>query len=146
MKTTRSMLASKPERRIDKIDPLPGERISLSGWAGSSKAFAISQMAVSLGRPALLVVDSMKEALRWVDDLALFLPSYLRAALFPSFDVLPYFNLSPNPDIPLDQLSFSWRLIQANHRGVLVVPLQALARKMMPRPLFEKKVVVVLPA
>lgn len=117
----------------------PGQGFSLSGWVGSAKSLLLAKLAAHLQGPIVLFVEDFKQADQWADDLCFFLQEKMPVHVFPSMDALPYYNLSPNPDIIMERLGLLWKLTHAKEPSIIVVPIAAGARRLMPRQTFLNK-------
>jgi len=76
----------------------------IQGVQGGARAYLSALAAAEVRRPMLLIAPSANQAEILYDDLAFFLgeergapPLHRRLHLFPSWEVLPFENLSPHP-------------------------------------------------
>src|SRR6266700_287945 len=77
----------------------------IQGLQGGARAYVLALVAARVRRPILVITSSARYAENLFDDLAFFLgedrglaPLGKRLHLFPSWEVLPFENLSPHPD------------------------------------------------
>lgn len=115
-----------------------GASLRLAGWIGASQALILSRLILEQKKTLVLVAPNLKQALLWQQDLRFFLKDKAPVYLFPSLDVLPYFHLSPNPDVIMDRLGLLWKLNYLKTPSIVIVPLAALIRKLIPRDVFKK--------
>ena len=116
---------------------LPGEKLNLSGWVGSSPAFSIAKWYLATEKPALILTNHLKEAQTFHEDLKFYLQGHAPVTMFPSLDLRPYYHLSPNAEPIHTQIQILWQLKQAKEKGLWVVPLKALTQKLISPKLFD---------
>ena len=84
-----------------------GDKISVTGLWGSSKALFLWELAKGQRRPVLVLSPTQKEAQAIASDYAFFASrdeSPKRCAYFPAYDVLPYDVIEPDPAIIAERL------------------------------------------
>lgn len=117
----------------------------LYGLQGSSKAYVAALVARRTERPMLIFTPTAKEAESLSRDIAFFLdegassPVNRRIQLFPSWDILPFENLSPNPDHVAARLEGLYRLTQETAPILIATPAATLQR-VLPRDSFQGSV------
>src|SRR5262245_61844044 len=91
----------------------------IQGLQGGGRAYVLSLVAAVTRRPILVVTSSAHEAEKLYDDLMFFLgqersvtPLRKRLHLLPSWEVLPFENLSPHPDDIAGRLEALYKLIE----------------------------------
>jgi transcription-repair coupling factor (superfamily II helicase) len=128
---TQLLAAGPAYRSLERALVPPGARAAASNLVGSSKSLLVAALAergIRGGAPwkTILVVTPGTEATdAFAEDLRAFLGEGA-AAVFPAWEVLPYEDREPHPDIVGERLEFLARLA----RGELVVgvaPARALA-------------------
>lgn len=108
----------------------------LGNWPGSSRIYQISQWLSQKAAPKLvIVVADVKRAYFWQEQLQFLMKNNQNGQVFHPLDILPYYQLSPNPDIILKRLEF---LYAQRKNQVLIVPQKALSRKTLPQDVFFK--------
>lgn len=101
----------------------------LSGLTDGAKAMVAAQAAASSGRPVIVIVNSNERADQMAEPLRYFYCALTgrpakEAIELPAYDVLPYQNLSPHPEIASGRAVALWQLASGLAR-VAVVPLGA---------------------
>jgi transcription-repair coupling factor (superfamily II helicase) len=104
-------------------------RARLSGLTDPAKALVAAHAAASLGRPVLVLVQSNDRADLLAEPLRYFYHAITgrpakEAIELPAYDVLPYQQLSPHPDIASSRAVGLWQLASGLAR-VAIVPLSA---------------------
>ena len=91
----------------------------IQGIQGGARAYVLSLVTSRAKRPMLVVCASTREAENLYDDLNFFLgedraeaPLRKRLHLFPSWEVLPFENLSPHPDNIAGRLEGLYKLVE----------------------------------
>ncbi|HSK28618.1 MAG TPA: hypothetical protein VLA17_01530, partial [Candidatus Limnocylindria bacterium] len=114
-----------------------GKRVQ--GLQGGARAFVLSLIAAAEQRPMVIVTAGAREAENLYDDLAFFLgedraaaPLRKRLHLFPSWEVLPFENLSPHPDDIAGRLEGLYKLIEEPAPMLIATP-AALMQRVIPR-------------
>lgn len=112
----------------------PAESLRIQGLPPAAQAFFMARHLDEIQRPLCLITKDIKSALSWAQNFRVFRPK-ITVSLFPDIDVLPYYNLSPNPDIILQRL----KTLAQNKTGILIAPFKSIIRKTMPRGLFSQQ-------
>ena len=126
------------EQRISPFNPqVPTSADVPCHWTrlyGSSKALAISRVAVEATAPLVVVTTDTLQVGRLVEELAFYLGhlSPVEILTFPDWETLPYDLFSPYQDIVSERLATLARL-PALERGILVVPVTTLMQRLLPR-------------
>src|SRR5438552_950211 len=91
----------------------------LQGVQGSAVPYILSLIAETSRRPMIIVAPSARDAETAYNDLRLFLtgenplsPFGKRLHLFPSWEPLPFENLSPHPDDLAARLEGLYKLVE----------------------------------
>jgi transcription-repair coupling factor (superfamily II helicase) len=110
-----------------------GSRIQ--GLQGGARAFVLSLIAARARRPILIVASGAREAEHLYDDLGFFLgedrtlaPYRKRLHLFPSWEVLPFENLSPHPDNLAGRLEGLYQLVEESAPILIATPAALMQR------------------
>ncbi len=116
----------------------------VQGIQGGARAFVLALAANRLQRPMLVVCAGASAAENFYHDLDFFLgeemsrePLRRRAHLFPSWEVLPFENLSPHPDNLAGRLEGLYRLIEAPAPILIATP-AALMQKVIAREALKR--------
>ncbi|HEX9788514.1 MAG TPA: transcription-repair coupling factor, partial [Candidatus Binatia bacterium] len=114
-----------------------GKRVQ--GLQGGARAYLLSLIAARSERPMLIIAAGAHEAENLYDDLNFFLgeerapaPIRKRVHLFPSWEVLPFENLSPHPDNIAGRLEGLYQLVEAS-APILVSTPAALMQRVIPK-------------
>ncbi len=110
----------------------------LQGLTGGTKAYLPSLLATCSRHPILILAPTPKEAETLFQDLTFFLgeeekgsPLEKRLHFFPSWDVLPFENLSPHPELLAARLEGLYHLVEGQ-APILVSTPAALLQKVIP--------------
>ena len=111
----------------------------VQGLQGGAHAFVLSLMAERAQRPILIVAPGAREAENLYDDLVFFLgadpesaPLQSRLHLFPSWEVLPFENLSPHPENIAGRLEGLYKLVEEASPILIATP-AALMQRVIPK-------------
>jgi len=115
-----------------KASPLP-----LSGLIPAASAYYLARLFKELKQGILVLCAHAKEAESFAADLRFFSPDPEDIACFPNLDVLPYYQLSPHPDILTQRLAFLFDLVQSKKPKILVTSLAAALRRLPPKSIFN---------
>ena len=115
----------------------------ISGLQGSAKAYAVFLAARRLDCPMVVLTPTVKEAERLFADLSFFFGEEAGAGglerrlhLFPSWDILPLENLSPNPDHMAARMEGLHRLARQSAPLLVTTP-AAVMQRVAPRDAFR---------
>lgn len=111
--------------------------IKLSGLTFASNAYVLSQIFKEEQQNILVLCPSSKEAESLISDLRFFSQDPESVVLFPNLDVLPYYQLSPHPDLLTQRLAVLFDLIQSKKNKIIVSPLAAALRRLPPKSIFN---------
>ena len=119
-----------------------GSRVVVEGLRGSSWAFFLSKLIQFNNRPIVVFTADQTQGEVLLEDLKYFL-DYEKVErslhFFPSWELLPYEQLSPLNEISGERLDILNRL-RNGEPLVLVVPLESALQKIIPREVLEKLV------
>ena len=116
----------------------PGEK-TIYGLQGGARGYLLSLIAESRRAPILVIAPTAREAEQLFQDLAFFLgveesPPLLskRLHLFPSWEILPFENLSPHPDTIGARLEGLYHLVEGE-APILVSSAAAVMQQVIPK-------------
>jgi len=111
----------------------------IQGIQGGARAYVLSLAARRAQRPILVVCPNGREAESLYEDLNFFLgeepsgaPLQKRVHLFPSWEVLPFENLSPHPENIAGRLEGLYKLVE-EPAPILIATPAALMQKVIPK-------------
>ncbi|MFO1463769.1 MAG: transcription-repair coupling factor [bacterium] len=113
-----------------------GPAPSFSGLSGSALAFALARLFRQGQGPLLLFVPDEKRAAELEEDLAFFLGSAEPLLMLPPLGILPYYGLSPNPDVTARRLATLHALLQRREPYLAIFSTSALLRRLPPKGIF----------
>src|SRR5262245_41558508 len=115
-----------------------GEK-KIYGLKGGARPYLLSLLAEYSGTPLLVISPTEREAENLYQDLAFFLgqgeertPLETRLHLFPSWEILPFENLSPHPDNVAARLEGLYYLL-CGKAPILVSTPAALVQRVIPK-------------
>ncbi|MGH7870734.1 MAG: transcription-repair coupling factor, partial [Candidatus Binatia bacterium] len=116
----------------------------IQGLQGGARAFILSLAVARAQRPTLIITASAREAENLYEDLAFFTgeeramaPFRRRLHLFPSWEVLPFENLSPHPDNLAGRLEGLYKLVEET-APILVATPAALMQRLIPKNVLKQ--------
>ena len=109
----------------------PAGRIRLSGLISAAKALLIPYLQRAAGVPLILIVADNRAAEAVCPVIQSFCEltgacSPQSVIKFPAYDVLPFENMSPHPDIQEERATALWK-IATNAASIVIAPLNAAA-------------------
>ncbi len=108
--------------------------VDLTGITGSEKAYLGAGIFSELDCPVIAVLPTKKDALRFMDDLAFFMPGKSsRIFYFPGYNILPFSSLSYHGKTSAERISTLYRMIYTKESYILVTYIDTLLQKMMPK-------------
>ena len=108
--------------------------VDLTGISGSEKSYLAAKIFSALDCPVIAVLPTKKEALRFMDDLAFFLPDKnSRIFYFPGYNILPFSSLSYHGKTSAERISTLYRMIYTKESYILVTYVDNLLQKMIPK-------------
>lgn len=111
--------------------------VAIRGLKGSYLPFLASSWSLDGRGPLLVVLPTLNEAETFLQDLRFFTGTHKKSLLFPQWEVLPYENLSPHPDIISTRLSTLYEL-STSKVDIVVAPVQALMQKIIPKAILSE--------
>ncbi|NTV14451.1 MAG: transcription-repair coupling factor [Desulfobulbaceae bacterium] len=102
-----------------------------TGLRGSAPALLAARLLSSRHQPLVVIVPSEEQAATFEQDLELFTTSPV--LLYPGYDIPPYTPLSPDPVTVAARLSTLYRVQNCREPFILVIPAEALLRRVLPR-------------
>jgi transcription-repair coupling factor (superfamily II helicase) len=115
----------------------PGKRFTLPRPPGSADALLLAQLAErekAAGRITAIITSDATDAQRLLEEISFFAP-YLRCALFPDWETLPYDSFSPHQDLISERLATLWRISQrdkAQGADVVLIPATTALYRLAP--------------
>ncbi|MDT8317489.1 MAG: transcription-repair coupling factor [bacterium] len=106
--------------------------IAIQGLKGSYLPFLLAHIVRSGGGPFLIMTASGKEAETILSDLKFFLGAHSKVMVYPEWEVLPYENLSPHPEITSERLSTLYSLV-SDPPDIVIATVPAAMQRVMPR-------------
>jgi transcription-repair coupling factor (superfamily II helicase) len=118
-----SWFASEPWRKW--------KHIGLTNLAGSSKAYFLSHWREKMRGPLLVIVPHLRNAEALLEDLRFFMKgSEIPTFLFPQWEILPYDEIPPHPEIIKERVKVLFSLLQ-EEEVVIVSSIKALMQKVL---------------
>ena len=118
---------------IDQI-ALQSRTVEFAGVSGSEQALLISRIYHQLHFPILVVVPSIKEAQRFLEDLRFFNHRADAALfLFPPYNILPFKFLSYHSETAAQRICTLYRTIESETPPIVVTSVDALLQKLIPK-------------
>jgi len=115
------------------------------GLKGGARAFFVWRALSEFPRPTLLVLPSADEAEAFLDALRFFFaedddapPFSRRIHYLPAWDVVPFEDLSPTPDVVAARIEGLYHLQQTKH-PIIVTTAEALLQRVPPRAQFAQR-------
>ncbi|MBE9504558.1 MAG: transcription-repair coupling factor [Proteobacteria bacterium] len=115
----------------------PGDKVAIQGLKGSYLSYLISNLVRRGHGPFLVLTASPAEAETLLKDIRFYLNDPFKALAFPSWEILPYENLSPHPDITGERLATLYSLLTSSV-DVIVSPLPAIMQRLIPTKLLHE--------
>ncbi|VAX18436.1 Transcription-repair coupling factor [hydrothermal vent metagenome] len=118
--------------------------VSANGLTISVKGLLTASLARRIGRPLVVVCDKAAQAEEFYETLRFFMPPVeededtLPLFYFPPWEILPYENLSPYPQISGQRLLALTQVLESKKNFILVTAVEAIARKTIPRDVLSK--------
>jgi len=118
-------------KNIDQ-DPL---KIHIEGLRESSRAFFLSRLIQSISRQVIVLTPNQNTGEKLIGDLRYFCKFnrvQKNIRFFPSWEVVPYENISPSSEVMGERLEIL-QLLQRNEISLLVVPVDSIMQCVIPR-------------
>ena len=111
----------------------------VQGVQGGARAYLLALVAARVRRPLLVITASARQAENLIDDLGFFIgedrtlpPFRKRLHLLPSWEVLPFENLSPHPENIAGRLEGLYKLVEESAPILIATP-AALMQRVIPK-------------
>ncbi|MBL7684861.1 MAG: hypothetical protein JNK65_02370, partial [Deltaproteobacteria bacterium] len=117
--------------------PAPQKNKCWKGLTPSSTAYEVARFFIQQQKPLLIVLPTSQSAEVFIEDLKFFLGNKTPLHFFPNLDVLPYFQLSPHPEILTTRLSTLYEMSTARKPFIVISSYTALARRLPPKSIFN---------
>jgi transcription-repair coupling factor (superfamily II helicase) len=115
------------------IDRRTGDAV-VCGASGSERALLIAFLQSAGPRPILVVTPSAEEAQRLAGDLRFFTrPPDPPVLVFPAYHLMPFKFLAYHSETAAERIRVLYRLMADEIPPVVVAPVQALLRRVIPR-------------
>jgi len=105
--------------------------LTATGLRGAAPALLAARLLASSKRPLAVVVATEEQAATFEQDLELLTDRPV--LLYPGYDIPPYTPLSPDPVTVAARLSTLYRIQNNREPFILVIPAEALLRRVLPR-------------
>ena len=113
-----------------------GRKAVLKDFSGSAFARFLVSTQNKTNQLLVVAVEDQKRATGLEDEIRFF-HTNARIEILPAYDVLPYYGLSPHPQILNQTIRVLFELGQSK-LDYLIVPTKALFRRHLPKSLYEK--------
>jgi transcription-repair coupling factor (superfamily II helicase) len=117
--------------RVAALLEKPPGRLTLQGAVPSCRPYLTAGIRRRTDSPILVVTADSREAERFRDELAFFLPKHTPPLSFPAWEVLPFEPLSPSPEISAERIATLDSLLRSD-RPVVVTPIEAALQFLIP--------------
>jgi transcription-repair coupling factor (superfamily II helicase) len=113
----------------------PAGRIRLSGLVPTAKSLLIPFLQHAAGRPAIIITSSNRVAEAMFPLVQAFCElsgkcSPQAVVKLSAYDVLPFENLSPHPDIQEERATALWKVVSGT-ASIVIVPVEAAAMRLL---------------
>lgn len=109
-------------------------RTECTGLTRSERAYLVSRVYESSENPFIVVVDSMKTAEAFADDLRFFISGPASdVQIFPSYNISPFYFLSYHNETAARRIRALYRLATENSSFVTVMPVDVLMQRVIPK-------------
>jgi transcription-repair coupling factor (superfamily II helicase) len=112
-----------------------GRRRRVQGLKGGARAFFVHRIVAEHSRPSVVVLPNAKEAERFLSDVRFFFgeeeersPLEKRVHYFPSWDVVPFEDMSPPADVVAARIEGLYHLRQSRNPIIITTPESLLQR------------------
>lgn len=127
--------------RLTASDSGPARPVTCNGLTKSAKGLFIAALSGKLDRPITVVADKASTAEELLEIISFFTPVHGgRLFLFPPWEILPYEEMSPHPEVSGTRLHTLSRLVKKPGNFILVTTVEALARKTIPPDALKKSI------
>ncbi len=109
----------------------------LTGLTPSSAAYLLARFFQKTQKTLALIAPTTTEAELLREDLNFFLGKQAPVLYFPNLDVLPYFQLSPHPDLLTERLGCLFEMSSSRKPAVIISSHSATLRRLPPKTIFQ---------
>jgi transcription-repair coupling factor (superfamily II helicase) len=110
----------------------PGERFALGCLHGASLNLAISEIMQTTDGLLLIITPETAHAHRLERELQFFNERKYPSPIFPDWEILPYDNFSPHPDIISERIASLYQL-RSLKKGALLTSVNTLLHRLAPQ-------------
>ncbi|MEK6777996.1 MAG: transcription-repair coupling factor [bacterium] len=118
--------------------------VCFTGLPGASRTLVLTQLQETLSHPLLIITSTPSEAEKVFKDLNFFFRGAEAAqkeipdlCLFPQWEVLPYDDKSPHPEIVKNRLSVLSRLVRGE-RLMVITTIRAVLQRILPGEVLQR--------
>ncbi len=115
----------------------PKNWVPATGLTAASSAYFIARLFPQLHQTIIAIAPTSKEAELLKSNLQFFLGDIPQLLFFPNLDVLPYFQLSPHPDVLTERLGTLYQMSATREPLLVVTSYSAILRRLPPRSIFN---------
>ncbi|HBY56772.1 MAG TPA: transcription-repair coupling factor [Candidatus Atribacteria bacterium] len=131
-------LWNKSEEFKDIVKTIKGNQLNkfwISALKNSARSFFISALIEETNNSYIIITDTQENALQIYQDLTTFLDKFQseNIFLFPSFDVLPYEDITPDPQIVEQRINILKKLSLRNQNRINKIILIADVKALLPK-------------
>jgi len=106
--------------------------VSLSGLKGSAPAFLVSQAVEEMREPCIVVTPDAETAEDLAKEFRFFCSRPDTVFFFPPWEIAPFEQASPHPDISGERLRVLYALMEGKAK-IVVTPLVSVLQRVLPR-------------
>ncbi len=106
------------------------KRLELTGLTGGCSPFFLSRLCDDLARPVCCIVPTEEQLSLLARDVALF--TDVPVLLYPSFEIPPYADLSPDPATTATRLATLYSLRENEGPMLILASAEAILRRVLP--------------
>lgn len=118
-----------------------GERLTLSGLTGASKAYFLAKTLCSGTRPVFVIMAEAEEAEEFINDAAFFLGKKEECAFFyPPTELLPFETQAPHPEISAKRAAFLFNLISSKKPYLAASGIETILELIPPKESFKERI------
>jgi transcription-repair coupling factor (superfamily II helicase) len=125
--------------RLRQQEPI---RLDLTGLAGGSSSLLLARLGEQLDRPVCCIVPSDEQLASLARDTALF--TDIPILLYPSFEIPPYADLSPDPATTATRLATLYRLQESDQAALVLASAEAILRRVLPASILNNSCELVI--
>jgi transcription-repair coupling factor (superfamily II helicase) len=108
--------------------------IECNGLYGSERAYFVSRLYREQQTPIIVILSSSKAAEIFLEDLRFFLkPLSENLLYFPSYNILPYKNISYHGETTAHRIRTLYKMIENQEPAIVVTTVDAMLQKLIPK-------------